>query len=39
MKTHQTQGTCSRAIDYEVMEGVITVGRLVETMARVKVRE
>lgn len=29
MKTHQTQGTCSRAIDYEVTEGVITACRFV----------
>lgn len=29
MKTYQTQGTCSRAIDYEVTEGVITACRFV----------
>lgn len=29
MKTHQTQGTCSRAIDYEVTEGVITACRFI----------
>lgn len=29
MKTHQTQGTCSRAIDYEVTDGVITACRFV----------
>lgn len=29
MKTYQTQGTCSREIDYEVTEGVITACRFV----------
>ena len=29
MKTHQTQGTCSRAIDYEVTEGVLTACRFI----------
>lgn len=29
MKTYKTQGTCSRAIDYEVTEGVVTACRFV----------
>ena len=29
VKTYKTQGTCSRAIDYEVTEGVVTACRFV----------
>jgi len=29
MKTYQTSGTCSRAIEYEVADGVVTACRFV----------
>ena len=29
MKTYTTQGTCSRAIEYEVNDGVLTASRIV----------
>ena len=29
MKTYETQGTCSRAIEYEVKDGIVTACRFV----------
>ncbi len=29
MKTHKTQGTCSRAIEYEVTDGVLSACRFI----------